>query len=221
QQQHPVSHEQLLPQAGREGELGGASAAPPPPSFLSLDQDGRVLRVDTLSKVVVWKLLESWGQQGWRQHLAQLHALYARKAAAMAAAAEEHLGGLATWGGGAACCRHVHVAEAAGGVGGGVGEEGGPGELPPPSEQQLSEALVQGRVVGVPGSLFLAAAGPDLELGGNQPCVEGQAAAGGQATFLRLTFALLSEAERLQLVLELVVVRQVVPGSHLGFPPGH
>ncbi|KAL6762781.1 pyridoxal phosphate-dependent transferase [Haematococcus lacustris] len=151
QQQHPVSHEQLLPQAGREGELGGASAAPPPPSFLSLDQDGRVLRVDTLSKVlgpgfrlgwvsgppplvdklavaaqgscvgpsslaqvVVWKLLESWGQQGWRQHLAQLHALYAHKAAAMAAAAEEHLGGLATWGGGAACCRHVHVAEAAG-----------------------------------------------------------------------------------------------------------
>ncbi|ORX66559.1 PLP-dependent transferase [Linderina pennispora] len=91
------------------------------PSFLSLDTDGRVIRLDSFSKIlapnlrcgwvtapsyildrpsglsqgVISKILNnSWGMAGWESHLRHLRATYARRRNAFVAAVEKNLAGL-------------------------------------------------------------------------------------------------------------------------------
>ncbi|GLC60016.1 hypothetical protein PLESTB_001564000 [Pleodorina starrii] len=105
-----------------------------PPSILSLDSSGRVIRVDTFSKmlgpgyrlgwitapqpllgklanwvqastvgpcsvtqVLVTRLLQQWGPEGFKAHVQKLQALYASRASAAHQAACAHLQGLAEW----------------------------------------------------------------------------------------------------------------------------
>jgi kynurenine/2-aminoadipate aminotransferase len=103
-------------------------------SFLEMDTDGRVLRFDSLSKLIssgirigfvtgpselmerlnfhiqatnlhnsgisqmlVQKLLDNWGMEGFDQHAQNVADFYVERGQVMAAAAERHLKGLATW----------------------------------------------------------------------------------------------------------------------------
>ncbi|GKT83579.1 aromatic amino acid aminotransferase [Colletotrichum tofieldiae] len=90
-----------------------APSAPPPasvseflgtliPSLLSMDTDGRVLRMDSFSKVLVpgsrlgwvavWKLLdETWGHEGYLQWLMNLRMEYTKRRDWLLAACERHL----------------------------------------------------------------------------------------------------------------------------------
>ncbi len=101
-----------------------------PPSFLSLDTDGRVVRLDSFSKVlaagmrlgcltgpppiverialhqqvgvmhvptllqmVLLRVLDEWGWQGFDEHIAEVKKLYQSRCGAALAACEKHLKG--------------------------------------------------------------------------------------------------------------------------------
>ncbi|KAL1499302.1 hypothetical protein AB1Y20_011510 [Prymnesium parvum] len=115
-------------------DLSCAAAAPPLESFLRIDTQQRVLRFDSLSKVLssgirvgwvsgpselverislhqqvaalhssgpsqalVLALLEAWGEEGWRRHVASVQQFYRSQRDVMAASAARHLGELARW----------------------------------------------------------------------------------------------------------------------------
>ncbi|GIL52971.1 hypothetical protein Vafri_8696 [Volvox africanus] len=144
-----------------------------PPSLLHLDTCGRVIRVDTFSKllgpgyrlgwitapsplaaklanwvqastvgpcsvtqVLVAKLLQQWGMDGFKAYVRKLQGLYASRAAMAHAAVSAHLGDLAEWQAPhAGMFMWIQI----------------PGDL---DEGALLDALVAAKVVVVPGSMF-------------------------------------------------------------------
>uniref|UniRef100_F1MKS7 Aminoadipate aminotransferase n=1 Tax=Bos taurus TaxID=9913 RepID=F1MKS7_BOVIN len=83
------------------------------PTFLSMDVDGRVIRADSFSKVLlqikvtglplsifsllVSQLLHQWGEEGFLTHIDRVTDFYRKQRDALLAAADKWLSGLAEW----------------------------------------------------------------------------------------------------------------------------
>ncbi|KAF5622583.1 aromatic amino acid aminotransferase I [Fusarium sp. NRRL 25303] len=104
---------QMKPYTGRGTEVVGDDTVDEflttlVPTYLSMDVDGRVLRMDSFSKVlvpgsrmgwttaskelIIWKLVdETWGHEGYLKWLIDLRTSYARRRNALLAACEDYL----------------------------------------------------------------------------------------------------------------------------------
>ncbi|KAJ3414664.1 hypothetical protein HDV05_006199 [Chytridiales sp. JEL 0842] len=66
------------------------------PSYFSMDEDGRVLRFDSFSKILS-SGVRIWGISGFLSHTTQVSEFYKKKGDAFLQAANKHLTGLAEW----------------------------------------------------------------------------------------------------------------------------